>query len=144
MSPEEMACWSLVQEVDRITAEECLKEYAKQTGDVEGVYVMRHSNKIAGAIVISMYHKGNLYHYQFTPTPQGLLFVSRQYQRRVLGTYSDDKNHDRGILSQVLQHYTVLLRKLLAVKFVLVQERRHGMHTGNMPWTSLDLRIHVN
>eukprot|EP00045_Choanoeca_perplexa_P017321 m.249040 g.249040 ORF g.249040 m.249040 type:complete len:386 (-) comp17506_c1_seq1:178-1335(-) len=87
----EYCYWEIVHNVDRLTAEAVLTDYASNTGDIRGLYLIRHSSKVAGAIVVSMYDKSRLFHYQFLPTPTG--------------TFLDDKGKDRGSLSQLVTHY---------------------------------------
>eukprot|EP00730_Choanoeca_flexa_P000393 TRINITY_DN10180_c0_g3_i1.p1 TRINITY_DN10180_c0_g3~~TRINITY_DN10180_c0_g3_i1.p1 ORF type:complete len:405 (+),score=62.44 TRINITY_DN10180_c0_g3_i1:2-1216(+) len=88
---DEYAYWEIVHSIDRLTAEAVLTSYASTTGDIRGLYLVRHSSKVAGAVVVSMYDKSRLFHYQFLPTP--------------FGTFVDDKGKDRGSLSQLVTHY---------------------------------------
>jgi hypothetical protein len=95
----EYCYWEIVHNVDRVTAEAVLANYAGSTGDIRGMncqhgawrmlrvnysivscaahkrvlglYLVRHSSKVAGAIVVSMFDKSKLFHYQFLPTPTG-------------------------------------------------------------------------
>ena len=107
----EASCWELLHpNLDRVTAEQMLSNYARSSKDergalrcypqfparggrggggvcmgwrwreqmlvrmvgLAGLYLLRHSSKVHGAIVVSMYHKGGLFHYQFLPSPQGM------------------------------------------------------------------------
>ncbi|EDQ86711.1 uncharacterized protein MONBRDRAFT_38327 [Monosiga brevicollis MX1] len=85
------AYWQCVHTADRQTSESILTDYAYATGDNHGLYLMRHSGKVPGAIVISMHSDGKNYHYQFLPTHNG--------------TFLDDKMRDRGTISQLVAYY---------------------------------------